>query len=613
MKGSRPSRQLSSLRAVVAVAVAVAVTVLFAMTVTTSTFADASADTHSRSRRRRLRLRLPSPSDLVVRDLDRVVPAFGAFDGTMYAGSLPMDHVAITRGGANPQGRRTGYLQFWLFVPNRQAAPDTIGAWFNGGPGCSSFSAGILFEHAPVTVPLHEAGWCCEPHNETLGANEYAWTRATTMLYVEQPIGVGFSEATNDTPDPSSEDDVASDYDAFLQSFYKVFDGYDDDGYDDDGDGNDREYNPALDFRNHNLTLVGESYAGIYIPSIARRIYLNNLEEATATNLDGTERFVVPLTGIAIGNGKIDALTQDPAVVDYAYWHGLIDGPTRRTLLEEWNRCVADLLVRGTAERGSVAAAAAPFHPFSVRDDCGVFAAVMQAAGSGVLMGGLLEGGPNIYEYSTWDGYAAADGDDGTVAKFYNHPAVQQALNVPLHRRAPYHTWQGCIPEDDTAPVVVADAKETKKKKEKDNRRRLGETLPTNTTTISQQRQRRRLDFMENDTPWSVTPYIAELLDNAKIDVLIYSGDRDIICCTQGSEEALRLMDWSGTRQLGGGDDDDDDSMVTPYHNAWTTAPRGLWLYEDYPAGYSKTYKNLNLVTVYNAGHMVRHQSSWRL
>ena len=72
---------------------------------------------------------LPTPSDLVVKDLDQVVQAFGAFDGTMYAGSLPMDHVSTTVGGANPHGLRTGFLQFWLYVPNHQAAPDTLSAW----------------------------------------------------------------------------------------------------------------------------------------------------------------------------------------------------------------------------------------------------------------------------------------------------------------------------------------------------------------------------------------------------------------------------------------------------------------------------------------------------
>jgi carboxypeptidase C (cathepsin A) len=120
-----------------------------------------------------------------------------------------------------------------------------------GGPGCSSFSAGIMFEHSPVTVPLNPAGWCCEAQDEPLVYNRYAWTNATVMLYVEQPIGVGFSEATNDTPEPSSEDDVAADFDAFLQNFYKVFNGYEQP---------DSKYDPSLDMTKHKLNLVGERY-----------------------------------------------------------------------------------------------------------------------------------------------------------------------------------------------------------------------------------------------------------------------------------------------------------------------------------------------------------------
>jgi hypothetical protein len=399
------------------------------------------------------------------------------------------------------------------------------------------------------------------------------------MLYVEQPIGVGFSEATNDTPEPYSEDDVAADFDAFLQNFYKVFNGF---------ETADGEYDPKLDLSTHKLSLVGESYAGTYIPSVARGIYRNNVKELA--NMDGSPRFQTPLAGIAIGNGKIDSITQDPAIINYAYWHGLIDMGTRDYLYAEWDHCL-DNMKHGIMGKG---AEPKHFHPFNVRDDCGVFAGMLEAAGAGALE--TLMGGPNIYEYSTWDAYAAADGDDGTVSKFYNNLDVQKALNVPEHRRGPKHHWEGCIPE-----VEYNDDDGV-------GGRRLGPADVTDFEVVvagltgnpaPAGNQRRRL-FMDNDTPWSVTPYIAELLDEAGIDVLIYSGDRDIICCTQGSEEALRKMDWSGSRDLA-----PSNSQATPTRNAWTEADRGLWLYEGYPAGYTKAYKNLNLLTIYNAGHMV--------
>jgi hypothetical protein len=233
---------------------------------------------------------------------------------------------------------------------------------------------------------------------------------------------------------------------------------------------------------------------------------LNN--EAKLENIDGSKRFQVPLSGIAIGNGKIDGLNQDAVVIDYAYWHGLIDGPSRDYLYAEWDHCVANMKAGKVGKHVEPA----PFHSYTVRDDCGIFAGVLSAAGAGAFE--KFMGGPNIYEYSTWDPYEAADGENGTVSKFYNNHMVQESLNVPKHRRQPYHQWAGCIPEIDPD----------------DSGRRLGEATETSdflalidsdSKTSTSMMSRRRL-FMDYDTPWSVTPYIAELLDDAGIDVLIY-------------------------------------------------------------------------------------------
>jgi hypothetical protein len=220
-----------------------------------------------------------------------------------------------------------------------------------------------------------------------------------------------------------------------------------------------------------------------------------------------------------------------------------------------------------------------------VRDDCGVLGAILEAAGEGSFE--VLPGGPNLYEYSTWDPYAAGEGDTGTVGSFYNNIDVQKALHVSAHQQGMH--WQGCIPELD--PV--------------DDRRRLSRQ---NSLDSSHSQPKEGMDstahrrlFMDNDTPWSVVPYLAQLLDEAKIDVLIYSGDRDIICCTQGTEETLRKMDWSGTRNPAPG-----HSKPNRHQNAWEHAKRSLWVYNSsYPAGYIKSYKNLQMLTILNAGHMV--------
>jgi len=126
------------------------------------------------------KLNKKTPDDYLVEGLDEIEPAYGEFEGNMYAGLVPIRN-----------GDRFGETMFWLFEPSTQSVNDTLVVWLNGGPGCSSFNCGVMMEHSPVTQPLRSAGYCCLSSKPKLGVNKHAWTRATTMLYVEHPIGTG--------------------------------------------------------------------------------------------------------------------------------------------------------------------------------------------------------------------------------------------------------------------------------------------------------------------------------------------------------------------------------------------------------------------------------------
>jgi carboxypeptidase D len=106
------------------------------------------------------------------------------------------------------------------------------------------------------------------------------------MLFVEQPGGTGFSTAssawTGEEAAHRTEDDVAQNFYDFLQNLYEVF-----------GD----------ELRKKKLYISGESYAGFYVPSIARGIYLRNKKVSSDSQL-------INLAGVAIGNGWIDAYIQ---------------------------------------------------------------------------------------------------------------------------------------------------------------------------------------------------------------------------------------------------------------------------------------------------------------
>ena len=93
---------------------------------------------------------------------------------------------------------------------------------------------------------------------------------------------------------------------------------------------------------------------------------------------------------------------------------------------------------------------------------------------------------------------------------------------------------------------------------------------------------------MDNDKPVTMSPYIAELLDEG-IPLLIYNGDRDMTTNMVGTELVLNALDWSGK-------------------DTWLDAPRGLWKTDGYPSGWAKEQGDLTFAVVYNSGHMVPYK-----
>lgn len=179
-------------------------------------------------------------SDFLVKDLDKVQAAYAQFQGKMFAGRINADN-----------GDRTGDTMFWMFEPDTQEVPDSLVIWLNGGPGCSSFNCGVMMEHSPVTQPLKPAGYCCLKPSPELDYNEHAWTRATTMLYIEHPWGTGFSYGR---PEPLTEFEASGDLYAFLQNFFYIFD----------------------HLASRELFIFGESYAGMFVPSIMHYFHHKN-------------------------------------------------------------------------------------------------------------------------------------------------------------------------------------------------------------------------------------------------------------------------------------------------------------------------------------------------
>ncbi|KAI9114173.1 hypothetical protein K1719_014823 [Acacia pycnantha] len=77
---------------------------------------------------------------------------------------------------------------FYLFVESqRNPSKDPILLWFLGGPGCSALSAFFL-ENGPVTFDRNSRGILPK-----LILNPYAWTQVLNVIYIDLPVGTGFS------------------------------------------------------------------------------------------------------------------------------------------------------------------------------------------------------------------------------------------------------------------------------------------------------------------------------------------------------------------------------------------------------------------------------------
>jgi len=74
-------------------------------------------------------------------------------------------------------------------------------------------------------------------------ANNYKWNNLTNVVWVEQPVGTGFSQGT---PTATNEIEVAAQFLGFWKNFMDTF---------------------ALQGRK--VYIAGESYAGYYVPYIA--------------------------------------------------------------------------------------------------------------------------------------------------------------------------------------------------------------------------------------------------------------------------------------------------------------------------------------------------------
>ncbi|KAL6851449.1 hypothetical protein ACP4OV_020382 [Aristida adscensionis] len=207
------------------------------------------------------------------------LPGFrGALPSKHYAGYVRVDEAASERS-----------LFYYLVQSERDPGGDPLVVWLNGGPGCSSFD-GFVYENGPFIFLPGKTNPAGLPD---LHLNPYSWSKVSNMLYLDSPAGTGMSYSLNKSDYITGDLKTAADAHTFLLKWFELY----------------------PEFQSNPFYISGESYAGVYIPTISDEI------------VKGIEKGVEPrinFKGYLIGNGVTDEDYDFNSFVPFAHGMGLI-------------------------------------------------------------------------------------------------------------------------------------------------------------------------------------------------------------------------------------------------------------------------------------------------
>jgi vitellogenic carboxypeptidase-like protein len=228
-----------------------------------------------------------------IRKQSEVSPAIGNF--TSYSGFFTTD----------AQVTRDNNMFFWYLPAQNGDSDAPLVIWLQGGPGGSSLF-GMFIEMGPFNVDS----------KFNLVPKPYTWNDKYDMLFIDNPVGAGFSYTGTGKGYVVDEDEVANNLYSLLQQFYTVF--------------------PSVSKKD--LYVTGESYGGHYVPAITYKIHEENKVIEVG---DGSDQIAIPLKGFAIGDGWIDPVVQITGYPDLMFNLGLATQNQQTIIKDSCDRSVS--------------------------------------------------------------------------------------------------------------------------------------------------------------------------------------------------------------------------------------------------------------------------------
>jgi serine carboxypeptidase-like clade I len=316
--------------------------------------------------------------------------------------------------------------------------------------------------------------------------NPFTWTNISSSLYFEAPACVGYSYADTLEGCVHNDETTAADNLAALQAFFTNY----------------------SEYASNEFYITGESYAGIYVPTLAKAVYQSNIAGGTPQ---------INLKGIAVGNGCLGnsvgtcafgSATEVNSNIPYFFGHGLIPSSTYKAVLA----------------------------------DCTDVNNPSSACSTDLDLAHQQVGNVNIYDI---------------YAPCINGPSK---LGTNMHSRAPVPIRQGsqgpieCI--DETIAVYINSAPV----------RAALHVAPVN-FAVCGSNSSFQYDRTEKDERVDVYPI---LIEQAKINVLIYNGEAD--ACVPWVDNAFWTESMNYTVSTPWTAWSDVDSQVAGYYTGYATS-----------------------------------------
>ncbi|KAL9641876.1 hypothetical protein ABK040_000814 [Willaertia magna] len=187
----------------------------------------------------------------------------------------------------NIQISKEKHLFYWFVESASNPERDPVVLWITGGPGCSGLLA-LLTENGPFQFDTQGK----------LQLNPYSWNKKASIIYLEQPWGVGFStnNPINSTNYISGDLESAKDNLQFIIKFF---------------------YEEFPNLVKNDFYISGESYGGNYVPLLAKEILYNN-------NNQKSQHYPINFKGFSIGNPTIDSYYDNAGYFPFMFNHALI-------------------------------------------------------------------------------------------------------------------------------------------------------------------------------------------------------------------------------------------------------------------------------------------------